>query len=137
MRMTGSFLDTDVILYAASSDAAKAEVANVLIRGGGTISVQILNETANVTRRKLGWTWTDIRAFLSTLQSLLDIQPVTIAVHDASLDLAERYQLSIYDALIAAAALQAGCGILWSEDMQHGLVLHGSLRIANPFIERI
>lgn len=137
MRMTGSFLDTDVILYAASSDAAKAEVANGLIRGGGAISVQILNETANVTRRKLGWTWTDIRAFLSTLQSLLDIQPVTIAVHDASLDLAERYQLSIYDALIAAAALQAGCGILWSEDMQHGLVLHGSLRIANPFIERI
>jgi predicted nucleic acid-binding protein len=47
--------------------------------------------------------------------------------------LAERYALSLYDAMIAAAALHANCGTLWSEDMQHGLVIERRLRVANPF----
>jgi predicted nucleic acid-binding protein len=47
--------------------------------------------------------------------------------------IAERYGLSIYDAMIAAAAMEAGCDTLWSEDMQHGLVLEEGLRIVNPF----
>ena len=47
--------------------------------------------------------------------------------------LAERYRLSIYDAMIAAAALHADCDTLWSEDMQDGMTIEGRLRIANPF----
>jgi predicted nucleic acid-binding protein len=47
--------------------------------------------------------------------------------------LAERYRLSLYDAMIAAAALLAGCATLWSEDMQHGMTLDGRLRVVDPF----
>jgi predicted nucleic acid-binding protein len=67
------------------------------------------------------------------LRALLTVHPVTIETHESGLALSERYGLSIYDAMIAAAALQAGCDTLWSEDMQHGMALAEGLRIVNPF----
>ena len=59
--------------------------------------------------------------------------PLTAETHALGLDFAERYTLSIYDAMIAASALDAGCDTLWSEDMQHGMELEEGLRIVNPF----
>ncbi len=61
------------------------------------------------------------------------MRPITDETHDTGLALAERYGLSIYDAMIAASALHAECDTLWSEDMQHGLLVRGQLRIATPF----
>ena len=56
-----------------------------------------------------------------------------MAIHATVLALAERYGLSIYDAMIAASALDAGCDTLWSEDIQHGMRLAEGLRIADLF----
>jgi predicted nucleic acid-binding protein len=131
--MPGSFLDSNVLLYLASGDPAKADRAEQLIGAGGMISVQVLNEIANVTRRKMGMSWTETRAFLSMIRGLLPVQPLTIDIHDTGLRLAERYGLSIYDSMIAASALHADCDTLWSEDMQDGIVLDDRLRVANPF----
>lgn len=131
--MPGSFFDTNVLLYVASEDPAKADRAESLIRGGGTISIQVLNEIANVARRKMGLSWTETQAFLSMTRSLLDVQPLTIDIHETGLALAERYGLSVFDAMIAASALHADCDTLWSEDMQDGVVLAERLRIVNPF----
>ena len=131
--MPGSFFDTDVLLYIASGDSAKAERAEKLIGVGGTISAQVLNETANVARRKMSMSWTETHAFLSMMRGLLSVQPLTVDVHETGLALAERHGVSIYDAMIAAAALYAGCDTLWSEDMQNEAVLDGRLRIVNPF----
>jgi predicted nucleic acid-binding protein len=131
--MPGSFLDTNVLLYIASGNTTKADRAEELIGAGGTISVQVLNEIANVARRKMAVSWTDTRAFLSMIRGLLPVEPVTIDVHETGLVLAERHGLSICDAMIAASALHADCDTLWSEDMQHGSVLDNRLRIVNPF----
>jgi predicted nucleic acid-binding protein len=131
--MPGSFFDTNVLLYVASGDPAKADRAEGLIGAGGTISVQVLNEITNVARRKMGMSWTETRAFLSMIRGLLLVQPLTIDSHETGLALAERYGLSIYDAMIAASALHADCDTLWSEDMQDGIALDGRLRIVNPF----
>jgi predicted nucleic acid-binding protein len=131
--MPGSFFDTNVLLYVASGDPAKAERAEELIGAGGTISVQVLNEITNVARRKMGMSWTETRVFLSMLRGLLPVQHLTIEIHETGLALAERYRLSIYDAMIAASALHADCDTLWSEDLHDGIVLDGRLRIANPF----
>jgi predicted nucleic acid-binding protein len=130
--MPGSFLDTNVVVYIASADAAKAKRAEALIGAGGFISVQVLNEVANVARRKMRMSWPEARSFLSTLRALLTVQPLDLPTHEAGLALAERYGLSTCDAMIAAAALQAGCETLWSEDLQHGMSLSG-LRVLNPF----
>ena len=67
------------------------------------------------------------------LRGLLAVHPVTIETHETGLLLAERYSLSTYDAMIAASALHADCDMLWSEDMQDGMVVENKLRITNPF----
>jgi predicted nucleic acid-binding protein len=133
--MPDSFFDTNVLLYLASADSTKADRAESLINAGGTISVQVLNEITNVARRKMRLSWAETRTLLTTFRGLLSVQPVTVEIHEAALDLAERYGLSTCDAMIAASALEAGCTILWSEDMQYGSVLSRRLRIANPFLE--
>ena len=131
--MPGRFFDTNVLLYVAAGDPVKADRAEQLIGGGGTISVQVLNEIANVARRKMGMSWAETHAFLSMIRGLLPVQPITIEIHETGLALAERYGLSTYDAMIAASAMQADCDTLWSEDMQDGMVLDDRLRIDNPF----
>jgi predicted nucleic acid-binding protein len=133
--MPDSFFDTNVLLYLTSSDVVKAERAERLVFAGGTISVQVLNEIANVARRKMRYSWERTHALLSRVKQVLPALPVTIDVHESGIALAERYGLSIYDAMIAASALGAGCDTLWSEDMQNGLVINGQLRVVNPFVD--
>ncbi len=131
--MPGSFFDTDVLVSIASGDVAKADRAEAAIAAGGAISVQVLNELANVARRKMQLSWTETHAFLDLLRGLLTVHPLTVDIHETGLRLAERYDFSTYDAMIAASALHAGCDTLWSEDMQHGMALDEGLRIVDPF----
>jgi predicted nucleic acid-binding protein len=131
--MPVSFFDTNILIYLASGDASKADRAEATIAGGGSISVQVLNELANVARRKMQMSWDDAHTFLNMLRGVLTVHPITVETHEAGLRLAERYGLSIYDSTIVASALGAGCDTLWSEDMQHGMKLDEGLRIANPF----
>lgn len=131
--MPGSFVDTNVLVYLASGDPTKADRAEQIAAAGGTISVQVLNELANVARRKMALSWPETHSFLSTVRALLPVEPLTAAVHDLGLAIAERYGLSIYDAMIVASALQADCDTLWSEDMHDGLIIENRLRISNPF----
>ncbi|HEY6519891.1 MAG TPA: PIN domain-containing protein [Roseiarcus sp.] len=131
--MPGSFFDTNILIYLASDDAAKADRAEAIVRDGGAISVQVLNEVANVARRKMKLSWQETRGLLSALRELLTVHPVTVDTHELGLALAERHQLGIYDALIAASALLAECDRLWSEDMQDGMAIDKRLRIVNPF----
>ena len=130
--MPGSFLDSNVILYLASGQQAKADRAEELVGSGGTISVQVLNEIANVARRKMGMSWVETRDFLSMVRSLLKVEPVTIEAHDTGTHLAEVYRLSVNDAMIASAALLAECDTLFSEALQDGLLIDGRLRVTNP-----
>ncbi len=126
------FFDTNVILYLLSNDAGKADRAEALLAEGGIVSVQVLNEFAAVASRKRKLTWREIHEFLATIRMLCDVEDITLATHDAGLDFAERLGFSLYDAMIVAAAQQAGCALLYSEDMQHGQKIEG-LTIRNPF----
>jgi predicted nucleic acid-binding protein len=131
--MPASFLDTNVLVYLASGDTAKADRAEAALAAGGAISVQVLNELTNVARRKMRMSWADTHAFLDMLRGLLTVHPLTVETHETGLALAERCGFSIYDAMIAASALHAHCDTLLSEDMQDGMALKEGLRIVNPF----
>jgi predicted nucleic acid-binding protein len=131
--MPGSFFDTNVLLYLASGDPAKADRAERLVADGGTISVQVLNEIANVARRKMRMSWKETNGFLAMVRGLLPVVPVTVETHEVGIALAERYGLSTYDAMIAASAMLSGCDVLWSEDLQHDMAVDDRLRIVNPF----
>ena len=128
-----TFIDTNILLYLLSEDANKADRAEKILRSGGIISVQVLNEIANVTRRKLAMSWMEINEFLLLIRSLCLVKPLNAETHDKGIRIAERYKLSVYDAMIAAAGLLGGCNILYSEDMQDGLLIENHLRVCNPF----
>jgi predicted nucleic acid-binding protein len=127
------FLDSNVLLYLMSSNDRRADSVESLIADGGTISVQVLNEVAHVARRKMHLAWDDVNAILARFRTMLDVVPLTEQVHMHGLRLAERYQLSVYDGMILAAALDAGCDEVLSEDMHDGLRIDGKLTIRNPF----
>ena len=132
--MPGSCFDTNVLLYLVADDCSKADRAEVLVRGGGTISVQVLNDVANAVRRKNRMSWDETHALLDMLRGLLTVERLTVEVHDRGLAIAERHRLSVTDSLIVAAALSAGCDILWSEDLQHRMFVDRQLRVTNPFV---
>lgn len=129
-----AFIDSKVVLYLLSADKAKADRAEALLASGGVVSVQVLNEVTSVARRKLGMEWVEIDELLAVLRSACSVEPLTTQTCDDGRRLAERYSLSVYDAMIASAALLAGCDRLFSEDMQDGLLLEKQLKICNPFI---
>ena len=128
-----AFIDTNVVIYLLGSDTAKADRAEALIKPGANVSVQVLNEVANVLRRKRAMTWAEVCEVLGLLRGLCRVHPLTVETHAKGLDLAERYSVSVYDSMILASALLAGCDKLWSEDMQDGLLVDNQLRIQNPF----
>jgi len=136
MRGTDSFFDTNVLLYLLSGDAAKADRAEAVLARGGTISVQVLNEFAAVASRKLGLSYAEIREVLEPVRAVCAVEPITPETHDLGLQIAERYGFSLYDALIVAAALRAGCRTLYSEDLQDGQSIDGRLVVRNPFAAR-
>ena len=128
-----AFLDTNILLYLLSEDARKADQAEQIVRAGGRISVQVLNEFANVARRKLAMSWSEVSEVLNLIRFLCVTDPLTLEMHERGLIVAEHYRLSVYDSMIVAAALIGECEILYSEDMQDGLLLDRQLRIRNPF----
>lgn len=132
--MSGSFIDTNVLVYIAGKNPAKADRTEALLAAGGTISVQVLNEFASVARRKMDFSFTEIRDFLGSVRRFVEVTPVNVETHAIGMELASRHNFSIYDSMIVAAALQAECDILHSEDMQHGRVIDGLLTISNPFL---
>ena len=127
------FADSNIPLYLISEDTRKAAVAQTVLHAYCSISVQVLNEISNVMRRKYRYTWVQIERFLKAIRTQCPVEPLTEETHDTARQLAGRYQLQFYDALIAAAALHAGCDTLYSEDMHHGLLLEGRLRVVDPF----
>lgn len=131
--MPASFIDSNVLLYQFSNETAKAQRAEALIREGGVISVQVLNEVASVARRKMGMEWHEVRALSETLRALFKVMPVDEEMHAQGIRLCERYGFSVYDGMIVASALAGGCDRLWSEDMHDGLRVEEQLIISNPF----
>jgi predicted nucleic acid-binding protein len=131
--MPGSFFDSNVLLYSAAEDEEKAACAEALMEGGGVISVQVLNEVANVMRRKRTRSWTEVVGYLDALRVALDVKSFTLREHLTGLAVIERYKLATYDAMLIASALLAECEVFWSEDMHEGLVIEGTLTIRNPF----
>jgi predicted nucleic acid-binding protein len=131
---TKDFFDTNVLIYAMAKNDSRALKAEALLAGGGIVSIQSLNELVSVARRKLGMSWKEVKELLDLICILCsDVVPISLDTHRGAVAIAEKYGYSIYDALIASAALEAGCKTLYSEDMQDGQIIDRQLTIRNPF----
>jgi predicted nucleic acid-binding protein len=127
-----AFFDTNVLVYVVTADPRKQQAARIL-RAGGTASVQVLNEFANVAHKKLQHDWARIEYALNQFRSSIEaILPLTLDTHAAALIIARDNGLAFYDALIVASAVEGGCDTLYTEDMQHGRTI-GGVTIHNPF----
>jgi predicted nucleic acid-binding protein len=134
MPAVKSFFDTNVLIYAVVESDPRSTRAEGILASGGALSVQVLNEFVSVARRKLAMSWSEVHEALEAFRVLCpDPLPVTTEVHESALRIAEQYGYNIYDALVIAAALDAGCAALYSEDLQHGQTINGQLTIENPF----
>ena len=133
--MMAPLLDTNILVYAFTNDDRAAK-AQELLSEPFILSVQALNEFANVASRKLGMSWTEVRTAVEDIGGLaISVQPIDRECNLRALDLAGRFNIAFYDALMIAAALVAGSKQVFSEDMQHGLVIDGRTTILNPFKE--
>ena len=130
--MPGDFFDSNIILYLLD-DSAKADKAAALIARGGTISTQVLNEVLVNCIRKAGMSWQEADDFLGGIRAACRVADLSAQVHDVGRALGERYGFSVYDAMIVAAALEAGCSVLLTEDLQHGQSIDQQLLVRDPF----
>lgn len=127
-----AFVDTNVLLYLFSADASKADRAEEVVSRGGVVSVQVLNEFASVATRKLGMRVREAVEALEAIRAVCRTVGLQEETHDLGMRIADRYGLSIHDAMIAASARLAGCRVILSEDMQDGMTIEG-VRIRDPF----
>lgn len=128
------FLDTNVLIYAVAKNDPRASKVETLLANGGTVGIQSLNEFVSVARRKLGMPWKEVKEFLGLICILCpNPVPISLDTHKVAVAIAEKYGYSIYDALIASAALESGCRTLYSEDLHDGQIINRHLTIRNPF----
>jgi predicted nucleic acid-binding protein len=129
-------VDSNVIVYLFSGDAAKAERAEALVLHGTqrpVISTQVMNEVTLVMSRRMNLSWPEIDVILGDVEAFCEIVPLTLDVHRQARRIAEHYGFRFYDACIVAFALLEDCEVLYSEDMQHGQVIFDRLTVVNPF----
>ncbi|MBK8705376.1 MAG: PIN domain-containing protein [Saprospiraceae bacterium] len=130
------FLDTNLLIYAHTSvDTPKQQNIQLIIMNEQTvISTQVFTEAANVLYKKFRFGWQDIRQVLHEMEQNNEVHTNSYTTIQRASQIAERYGFSFYDSLIVAAALEADCSILYSEDLQHGQEIDVVLAIKNPFL---
>jgi len=122
------FLDTNILIYAQEA-GERGGRARDIVRSGGLISVQVLNEFVSVLRRKLGLEWNAIKEALADVKAAaVLIVPLTVRTNEVAAAIARGHAINVYDALIVASALEAGC-----RELQHGRVF-GPWSVRNPFL---
>jgi predicted nucleic acid-binding protein len=129
------FVDSNICLYLLSNDLVKKDIAKEILLQDAVISTQVISENINVVYKKLKHLpFTEIDDHINLLRKNANVVLIELPTIDKALIIKERYQLQWYDSLIVAAAILANCTILYSEDMQHGFVVDGTLTIINPFV---
>jgi predicted nucleic acid-binding protein len=96
----------------------------------------VLNEFSNVSVRKLKFSTDQTKEFIDAISTKVIVETYTKTTILSALDLKNKYKLQFYDSLIIATALENKCTILYSEDMQDGLIVENILTIVNPFKEK-
>lgn len=136
-----AFLDTNIFVYHIDvTDPRKQGIAESLVwemieDETGAISHRVVHEFCNVALRHATAKLTpqEVERFVADVFGALEIMPASLELSLAAVSVPARYGVHFYDALMIAAALEAGCTTIYSEDMQHGQRF-GELVIRNPFL---
>jgi len=132
--MNEAFVDSNIILYLMDDDDRKKSIASQILSERPFINSQVLAEVANVCRRRFKYTKNDISNLWTDLFADCRFTEITKTTFHKAIELVKTFDLQIFDSLIVASALEAGCNILYSEDMHHSMIVESKLTIINPFL---
>lgn len=135
------FLDTNILVYAYdTSDDVRHKIAldliaHILSAESGVISTQVLNEFVVVITGKVKHPLPidDVAAILKKFKDNFEIRLTGMPDITKALSIVKKFKLSYWDSLIIATAMNTRCSVLYTEDLQDGLVIENSMRIINPF----
>ena len=128
------FLDTNILLYAFSSkEIQKHEIAKKIVLADAVISVQVINEVSVNLIKKFKFSEDEVASFIKSSYARYQFATLDKETFLKASSLRKKYFLSYFDSIIVATALMADCNILYSEDMQHNLIVNNCLKIVNPF----
>ncbi|GBU22809.1 hypothetical protein R80B4_02721 [Fibrobacteres bacterium R8-0-B4] len=128
-------LDTNVLIYNHGLDGnPKRLISEKFFRENPVISPQVVSEYINVMQRFFKVEKNELIEMCAKWLKMCTIQPIVFSTIARAQYLIKKYDFQIFDGIIVASALEAGCGILYSADMQHGLVVDGALKIVNPYL---
>lgn len=136
MTMSKVAVDTNVLIYLheLNPDSDKRRIASELIADGPVISSKVVSEYLNVCHKRLKMTKEDALDSLMGWLPLCTLAAFELTIFSSAIQLVQKYKFQMFDAIVAASALVAGCSLLYSEDMQHNLLVEKQLRIVNPFL---
>jgi len=130
------FLDTNILVYCFSDEIQKCAVAQTLLRtqAGVMTNVHALGEFVSIATRKLKMDKEAAAECAHGFQKDIIVVPIGIETFTSALRVMNRYKLSYWDSLIVASALESGCEVLYSEDLQHSQLFDKKLKVVNPFL---
>lgn len=132
--MSNIFVDSNIVLYLMDVDKHKKIISRKLLSNNPTICAQVLTEVANVCKYRFKYKKHELLILWSDLLKDCTLIPTDYQSIQKAIQLVERYDFQIFDALIVSDALRSGCTILYSEDMQHNQLVENQLTIINPFL---
>ena len=135
MSAANMFSDTNILIYAYSTtELTKKTVATEVLKHPLHISIQVINEFHWVMHHKYHVSFEQLHTINRAFFTLYHVQQIGQATIELAFTIAQRYKYQYWDSLIIAAALEAECSILYSEDLQHGQTIEQRLTIMNPFM---
>ncbi|MFP5041436.1 PIN domain-containing protein [Parasediminibacterium sp. JCM 36343] len=135
--MSSTFIDTNILLYSIDvRDTRKQIIAANLIDTEPFICAQNISELINVLLNKWKYPKQNLEIIIGEILDSCYLANTSQVTYKKAFGLIKRYNLQIFDAIIVSAALDAGCSVLYTEDMQHGLVVEKKLKIQNPFLNQ-
>ena len=128
-------LDSNILIYSHGIDCDdKRVIARGFFKGKPVISSQVISEYLNVMKKKLKMEKNELMQLCSLWLEKCTVQPVVLSTVKLAQNLIGKYDFQLFDGIVVAAALEANCDILYSEDMQDGQVIENTLKIVNPFV---
>jgi len=130
------FFDTNILIYLyADNEQEKQAVCKEIINNADecVVSTQILNEINNVMIKKWKMSVETIKTLQEDIRRISEVVYINEDTIDKAIDLNARYGFSYFDCLMLASALESGCNIIFTEDMNDGQIIDGTLKILNPF----
>jgi predicted nucleic acid-binding protein len=136
---TNCFIDSNIWLYAflEQNDTNKTALANKLLWNNELnkfVSTQVINEVCFNLRKKAKFSEAELKITIDSFYQSCAVMRLDYTTLSLALELRQQYSLSFWDSLMVSSGLQANVDILYSEDMQHNLIVNNTLKIINPFL---